>query len=97
MATTYKRPNVKKLQAQCDRFNAEIPLGSEVFVKLDGVDKPFFTKTTSHAQVLSGHTPVVWLKDVSGCYLVDRVSVQCQQCGYTPEDVRTHGDHDLCK
>ena len=68
-----KRPNVKKLQAECDRFNAKVKVGDEVFVKLDGVDEPFRTRTKSVAQILSGHTAVIWMEDVSGCYLLDRV------------------------
>ncbi|MDP1611680.1 MAG: hypothetical protein Q8M11_11530, partial [Sulfuritalea sp.] len=42
--------------------------------KLDGVDEPFRTKTRSDAQVLSGHSAVIWLENVSGCYLLDRVT-----------------------
>jgi len=72
--TVVKRPSVKKLQAACDKFNAKVSVGDEVFVKLDGVDEPFRTKTRSVAQVLSGHSPVIWLENVSGCYLLDRVT-----------------------
>ncbi len=28
----------------------------------------------SDAQVLSGHSAVIWLENVSGCYLLDRVT-----------------------
>jgi hypothetical protein len=69
-----RKPNVKKLQAQCDAFNAICPVGGKVRVQLDGKDEPFETVTISEAQILSGHTPVVWMKGVSGCYLLDRVS-----------------------
>lgn len=62
-----------KLQAQCDAFNARCPIGGVVYVKLDGKDALFQTITTSEAQILSGHTAVVWLKDVRGCYALDRV------------------------
>lgn len=70
---TVKRPNLKKMQAACDQFNAANPVGSDVFVKLDGKDEPFLTQTRSEAQILSGHSAVIWLKNVSGCYLLDRV------------------------
>ena len=70
----YKKPNIKKLQAECDKFNAANAVGADVFVKLDGVDEPFRTKTRSVAQILSGHSAVIWLENVSGCYLLDRVS-----------------------
>ncbi|MDO9099698.1 MAG: hypothetical protein Q7V53_02990 [Caldisericota bacterium] len=69
-----KKPNVQKMQAECDAFNAAHPIGAEVFVQLDGVDEPFKTRTRSSAQILSGHTPVIWLENVSGCYLLECVS-----------------------
>lgn len=68
-----KRPNIEALQAGCDAFNVAHPVGTHVTVKLDGNDVPFHTVTTSEAQILSGHSAVIWLKDVSGCYLLDRV------------------------
>jgi hypothetical protein len=69
-----KRPSVKQLQKQCDRFNAKVNVGDEVFIKLDAVDEPFRTRTKSTAQILSGHSAVIWLENVSGCYLLDRVT-----------------------
>jgi hypothetical protein len=72
--SAYRKPNIKKMQAQCDAFNAQCPVGGAVRVQLDGVDEPFETVTVSEAQILSGHTPVVWMKNVSGCYLLDRVT-----------------------
>lgn len=63
-----------QLQAQCDKFNEVNPVGSDVTVKLDGVAEPLATKTRSEAQVLSGHTAVIWLENVTGCYLLDRVA-----------------------
>lgn len=71
---TVKRPSLKKLQAECDKFNASVSVGDEVMVKLDGKDEPFRTRTRSVAQVLSGHSAVIWLENVSGCYLLNRVS-----------------------
>lgn len=67
-----KRPNLKQLQAECDRFNAAISVGQNVIVTLDGGTEKA-TRTTSEAQVLSGHTSVVWLEGVSGCYIIERV------------------------
>jgi hypothetical protein len=66
--------NIKKLQAVCDAFNARTKVGDEVMVKIDGRAEPMRTKTRSPAQVLSGHSPVVWLEGVSGCYLLTHVS-----------------------
>jgi hypothetical protein len=64
---------VAQLQAVCDKFNASNPVGAAVTVQLDGGEVRE-TTTTSEAQVLSGHTPVIWLKGISGCYLLDRVT-----------------------
>lgn len=69
-----KKPNLKKMQAECDAFNAKCPVGGLVSVELDGVDEPFETVTISEAQILSGHSAVVWMKNVSGCYLLERVT-----------------------
>ena len=70
----FKKPNAKKMQAECDAFNASNPVGSRVMVQLDNRKEPFDTVTTSKAQILSGHSAVIWLEKVSGCYLLDRVT-----------------------
>jgi hypothetical protein len=70
----HKAPSREALQAQCDAFNFECAVGGPVAVKLDGRDKPLITTTRSEAQVLSGHSAVVWLDGVSGCYLLERVA-----------------------
>lgn len=66
-------PALAKLQAECDVFNALVSVGADVVVKLDGGERRA-TKTRSEAQVLSGHSAVVWLDGISGCYLLDRVT-----------------------
>jgi hypothetical protein len=62
-----------QLQATCDKFNAAHPVGTAVTVQLDGGEVRE-TITTSEAQVLSGHSAVIWLKGISGCYLLERVT-----------------------
>lgn len=76
MSTLASRSLVKagaKLQVACDKFNAAYPVGTAVSVKLDGGEVRE-TVTTSEARVLSGHSSVIWLKGISGCYLLDRVT-----------------------
>lgn len=68
----YRAPDPVKLQAQCDRWNEKYPVGTLVCVRRDN-GAVETTKTRSEAQVLSGHTPVIWLEGISGCYLLDRV------------------------
>ena len=70
----HRQPSLESLQAECDAFNFDCPVGSRVAVKLDGTDKPLITTTRTIARILSGHSAVVWLADVSGCYLLSRVT-----------------------
>lgn len=67
---------LKRLQAVCDAWNAAHPVGTAVILHRDS--GPFETRTRSAAEVLSGHSAVVWLERVSGCYDLDRVTVQRQ-------------------
>lgn len=69
-----RKPDLKKLQAACDAFNAACEVGGAVLVMTDGTTSPIKTVTASEAQVLSAHSAVVWLKGISGCYLLDRVT-----------------------
>lgn len=62
----------KAEQKKVDAWNAKYSIGQEVdLTKDDG--QVMRTKTRSEAEVLSGHTAVVWLDGVRGCYLLDRV------------------------
>ncbi len=76
-----RRPNTAKLQAQCDAFNAAHPVGTSVMLKKDFVPEPIETKTRSGAQVLSGHSAVIWLEGVTGCYHLDCVMPATQATG----------------
>lgn len=66
------KPNLSKLQAKVDAFNAQHPVGSMVYVTTDD-GKIRYDETTAKAEVLSGYTPVVWLKNTRGCYDLDRI------------------------
>lgn len=66
-------PSTSQLQAACDKFNTTHQVGAAVKVQLDGGEIRD-TVTTSEAQVLSGHSAVIWLKGISGCYLLERVT-----------------------
>ena len=68
------RPNTAKLQTVCDTFNLKHPVGTRVMLKKDFVYEPVETTTRSVAQVLSGHSAVIWLTGVSGCYLLECVT-----------------------
>lgn len=62
-----------KLQAKCNKFNAAHQVGAAVRVELDSGEIRE-TVTTSEAQVLSGHTAVIWLDGIRGCYDLERVT-----------------------
>lgn len=60
-----------RLQAICDAWNEANPVGTRVVCLRDS--GPVFTETRSKTEVLSGHTPVIWLSGISGCYDLERV------------------------
>ena len=62
-----------KIHAACDKFNAAHQVGAAVSVELDSGEVRE-TVTTSEAQVLSGHSAVIWLDGISGCFDLDRVT-----------------------
>lgn len=65
--------NSGKDREAIERFNATVAVGGSVDVLFhDG--SIFKTKTTCPAKLLGGHTPVVWLEGMAGCYLLDQVS-----------------------
>jgi hypothetical protein len=74
VTAAHKAPTREALQALCDAFNFECSIGSPVAVNIDGRTKPLITTTRSAAQVLSGHSAVVWLEGVSGCYDLEHVA-----------------------
>lgn len=61
-------------QALCDAWNALHPIGTAVLVTRDDGSRTA-TVTRSEAEALSGHTPVIWLAGIRGCYLLERVEV----------------------
>ena len=67
------RKSATQMQAACDKFNAAHPVGAAVSVKLDGGEVRE-TVTNSEAQVMGGHTAVIWLDGIRGCYDLERVT-----------------------
>ena len=63
-------------EQQVEAFNLEHPVGSPVTVRMDG-GGILDTAVKHPAQVLGGHTPVVWLDGISGCYALSRVRGYC--------------------
>jgi hypothetical protein len=63
----------RQLMAYVDMWNRMNPIGCEVDVRRDNGDIEQ-TRTRSEAQLLGGHTPVVWLEGIVGCYALERVT-----------------------
>lgn len=70
-----RKPNLRLLALEVENWNLKNPVGTPVTVQFDnGAIRE--TVTTSKAQVLSGHSAVIWLEGVAGAYLLDRVKVR---------------------
>lgn len=67
----------KKQVALVEAWNKEHPIGTKVVVTRS--DEICHTKTRSKAQMLGssgdypGHTAVIWLEGIAGCYTLERV------------------------
>jgi hypothetical protein len=66
-------PNLATLLAKVDTWNETNKIGTRVEYRKDD-DSVLRTVTRSRAEVLSGHTAVVWLEGVTGCVDLDRVT-----------------------
>lgn len=75
MTKQKRSPSLQALQAQVQQWNLAYDVGTPVIVTKDRGDK-VETVTTSKAQVLSGHSAVIWLEGISGAYLLSRVMAQ---------------------
>lgn len=65
-------PSIAFLEKQCADWNAAHPVGTLVeYHPVIGAPAHRLRATTTAAQVLSGHTAVVWLEDESGCVALD--------------------------
>ncbi len=74
MSNRNKQRNIYKMQRECDDWNSRYPIGTDVLLDKDFVDELVPTKTKSKAQILSGHSVVIWLENISGCYLLSHVT-----------------------
>ena len=62
-----------ELERICKKWNDEYPVGKYVRVRRDDGSQ-LITKTRSEAWVLSGHTAVIMVEQITGAYLLDRVT-----------------------
>ena len=73
-----KRPSLKEQQLQVENWNLKHAVGTEVTIKMDSGEIRT-TKTRSEASMLSGHTAVISVEGISGCYLLSRVTAKVNQ------------------
>lgn len=66
-------PSAAELQRQVDTWNNMYPVGQLVRIRMDSGENRD-TVTRSKAEVLSGHSAVIWLEGITGCYLLNRVA-----------------------
>jgi hypothetical protein len=69
------KPRAESSARQYERvvdFNAHCPVGTPVTVERDN-GRTEETVTTSEAYMMSGHTAVVHLQGIAGCYALERV------------------------
>jgi hypothetical protein len=67
-----RRKSKRQMELEVENWNLKHSVGIPVTVKLDSGEVRT-TKTRSRAEMLSGHSPVIWLDGITGCYLLDRV------------------------
>jgi len=71
-----KRKTPEQLQAQCDAWNARHPEGTQIaFENIRGQGATHKGKTTSEAQVMGGHSAVIWFDGKAGAVSLDHIMV----------------------
>lgn len=67
-----QRPTAYQLQAQCNAWNRANPSGTLVsYESIKGQGETGRYRTNGEAEVLSGHSAVIWLLGKSGCVALD--------------------------
>jgi hypothetical protein len=79
-----RKPSPARAQQLCDDWNAKHPEGTAVYVRRD-TGHDFATATRSEAYVDANGYPVIFLRGISGYYLLDRVRLPTDKP--LPEDV----------
>lgn len=69
------RPDLAKMQAQCEAFNAKHAVGDTIRVWSGPIEgEPTAVEIRYPAQVLGGHTPVVYVTGGQGCIALSHVA-----------------------
>ena len=81
-----KPPSAKKLSDAVERWNSRYQVGQRVRLRKDD-GAVIETTTRTKAGILSGHSSVIWLDGVAGCYLLDCVSAISPSGRHLPPDL----------
>ncbi len=73
-APSRRPPSAAQLRGQVARFNRIAPVPTPVTLRKDN-GEIVATQTASEAWILGGHSAVVQLEGISGCWKLDRVSL----------------------
>jgi hypothetical protein len=83
-------PSTEAMQRAVDAWNAANTIGTVVtFMRDNGQAE--IRRTTSAAYMLSGHTAVIHMAGVSGCWMLDRVS-RCADQTLVPVNEQAAGN-----
>ena len=64
----------RAMQKKCDCFNARFPIGTLMFAWTGEKKGPGRVgQVRARAEILSGHTPIVWLAGIRGCIALSHV------------------------
>lgn len=85
-----KLPSPRELELGVENWNLKHAVGCAVTVRMDNGEIRQ-TRTRSAAQVLSGHSAVIWLEGISGCYLLSRVSALQSPANHGEQPKGTQG------
>jgi len=67
-----KRKTTAQLQAQCDAWNELHGIGTLIaYEEIRGEGETHRGKSTADAQLLEGHSAVIWLEGKRGCVSLD--------------------------
>lgn len=72
MSSKQEKERTKRFETYVEQWNAQHRVGTRVRVTKDD-GSAVETTTRTRAMMLSGHTPVIFLDGISGCYLLTRV------------------------
>lgn len=66
------KKQMQKMEKMVSKFNSTFKVGDKIKYK-DDFDNIIEDTVRAEAEILSGHTPIMWLTNHRSCYLLERV------------------------